>query len=339
MTALNDYVRLEATGLWRAHPEDQRREVIVAMGDASLTITNSRNQILGHWSLAAITRANPGDTPAIFHPDGDRGETLELASDEAEMIAAIDKLRAAIDRRRPRQGRLRLWVMLGVSTAVIGAAVFLLPDALINHSLRVLPDVKRAAISQALLDHMTRVSGQPCAAPGTVRGLRALSQRITGQPDRVVILPDGTMQASHLPDGTVILNRGLVENFEEPEVPAGFVLAELERAVSHDPLRLLLERAGVPATLRLLTTGDLDDTVLRAHAEYLLTAAPSELPQDRLLAAFAQAQVPSRPYAYALDITGEATLTLIEADPMVGQPPQPVMTDGQWVRLQGICGN
>lgn len=339
MTALNDYVRLEATGLWRAHPEDQRREVIVAMGDASLTITNSRNQILGHWSLAAITRANPGETPAIFHPDGDTGETLELAQDEAEMIAAIDRLRAAIERRRPRRGRLRLWGVLGISAAVIAGAVFLLPDALISHSLRVLPDVKRVAMSQALLGHMTRVSGQPCATPGTVRGLRALSQRITGQPDRVVILPDGTMQASHLPDRTVLLNRDLVENFEEPEVPAGFVLAELERATINDPLRVLLERAGVMATLRLLTTGQLDDKVLRAHAEYLLTAAPFDIADERLLAAFEYAQVPSRPYAYALDITGERTLTLIEADPMAGKTPEPVMTDGQWVRLQGICGN
>lgn len=339
MTALNEYERLEATGLWRAKPKDQRREVIVSMGDASLTIVDTRDHVLGHWSLAAVTRANPDVSPAIFHPDGDPGETLELSEDEAEMIAAIERLRSVIEKRRPRRGRLRLWAMLGVSAAVLAGAVFWMPNALVAHSLRVVPDVKRSAISQQLIDRMARVSGSPCQTPATVRPLRVLSERITGAPNRVVILPDGTMQASHLPDGRILLNKSLLENFEEPEVPAGFVLAELERAKMTDPLQTLLERAGVLATLRFLTTGQLEDSVLRAHAEYVLTTAPAPVPTDRLLNAFAAAEVPSKPYAYALDITGEQTLPLIEADPMIGQSPRAVMTDGQWVRLQGICGN
>ena len=41
----------------------------------------------------------------------------------------------------------------------------------------------------------------------------------------------------------------------------------------------------------------------------------------------------------ALDITGESTLELIEADPMAGQSPAPVIRDADWVRLQGICGS
>ena len=32
-------------------------------------------------------------------------------------------------------------------------------------------------------------------------------------------------------------------------------------------------------------------------------------------------------------------LELIEADPMAGQSPAPVIRDADWVRLQGICGS
>ena len=56
MTALSKYARLEATGLWRAGPDEQRREVIVSIGDATLVISNLKDQALAHWSLAAVDR-------------------------------------------------------------------------------------------------------------------------------------------------------------------------------------------------------------------------------------------------------------------------------------------
>jgi hypothetical protein len=107
MTALKEYDRLEAAGLWRAAPDAQRRDVIVSLGDATLTISDLRGTALAHWSLAAIRRDGTG-SPALFHPDGDRGETLELASDESVMIEGIDRLMRSIERRRPRPGYLRL---------------------------------------------------------------------------------------------------------------------------------------------------------------------------------------------------------------------------------------
>ena len=100
MTAITKYDRLEATGLWRASPDKQRVDVVVCIGDATLTIKDMRDQALTHWSLAAIERANPGKRPALFHPEGDTTETLEIADDEDEMIRAIEKLRKAGERAR-----------------------------------------------------------------------------------------------------------------------------------------------------------------------------------------------------------------------------------------------
>ena len=66
-------------------------------------------------------------------------------------------------------------------------------------------------------------------------------------------------------------------------------------------------------------------------------AGDDRLPRpERLLQRFAEAGISSTPFAYAIDPTGETTLPLIEADPHAGDA-RPVMTDTDWVALQGIC--
>ena len=60
MTALPEYQRLECSGLWRDGPGAQRREVIVAFGDATLVIADARSdRALAHWSLPAVLRLQP----------------------------------------------------------------------------------------------------------------------------------------------------------------------------------------------------------------------------------------------------------------------------------------
>jgi len=178
MTALSEYQRLEATGLWRASPEAQRSEVIVSLGDATLVVSDMAERPLAHWSLPAIIRANPGERPAIYHPDGDPAETLELADSEAEMIAAIEKLRTAIARARPRPGRLRRMIALGITLTVVAGAVFWLPDQLRRHALAVVPPVKRAEIGENLFNQMRGVTGAPCFEPGGVAALDRLAERL-----------------------------------------------------------------------------------------------------------------------------------------------------------------
>lgn len=340
MTALSEYERLEASGLWRASPEAQAQNVIVSIGDATLVVTDMRDRALTHWSLAAVARANPGELPAIYHPDGDPEETLELPADEDAMISAIERLRTTIERRRPRPGRLRLVMLVSSLTVVLALGWFWLPGAVLRHAVTVVPPVKRAEIGDALLERITRVAGQPCTDPAGLRSLEKLRARVL-DPDtrrRLVVLPSGLRETAHLPGRMILLNRALVEDPEEPDVAAGYILAEALRARVHDPLRALLEEAGTLATIRLLTTGDLGAGTLDAYAESLLTAPQEQVPEAALLAAFAEAQIRARPYAYARDVSGESTLGLIEADPFATTAPRPVLSDGDWLRLQGICG-
>ncbi|SHG91396.1 hypothetical protein [Marivita hallyeonensis] len=340
MTALKEFQRLEAAGVWRATPADQRKDVIVSLGDASLTILDLRENVLAHWSIAAVARANKGQRPAIYHPDGDPGETLELDDNGVEMIDAIEQLRTAIDRTRPKPGKLRLWITGALGAAVIAGIVFWLPDALLRHTVQVVPAVKRAEIGDALLSRITRISGQACMTRDAREPLRRLSSRVLGPGQRgaLVVLPAGVRTTAHLPGGRILLNKALVEDPEEPDVTAGYILTERLRALTQDPLEEMLIETGLWSSLRLLTTGELRDTDLERYSEYLLSKEPMPLSDDVVLAAFETAELRSTPYAYAVDITGETTLPLIEADPMTGRDPRPVLSDADWLRLQGICG-
>lgn len=337
MTAVTKYRKLEARGLWRDLPEGQRREVVVNLGDQTLILTDPRSDTaLSHWSLPAVMRANPGEMPALYLPGEDATETLEI--EDPDMIAALETVHAAIVRAQPRPGRLR-GVMLGSALAAI-AAVFLfwLPDALVRHTASVLPPATRDEIGRLELADLTRIAGAPCASAPGLAALDRLAQRLFGTADTpdLVVLREGVTGAVALPGNRIVLPEALLVVPDGPEVAAGHALAARLRAQMGDPVLDLLRFAGPMATLRLLTTGALPEGALTGYAETLLQEVPAMLPDEPLLAAFAAAQVPSTPYAYALDQTGETTLGLIEADPMAGGADA-LLPDADWVSLQDIC--
>ena len=339
MTAITKYDRLEAAGLWRAAPDQQRLDVIVSIGDATLTIKDMRDQALAHWSLAAIARANPGKRPALFHPEGDASETLEIPADEDEMIRAIEKLRKAVERSRPRKGRLRGILTVCLLAAGVAAGVVFLPKALVEQALNVVPNVKRAEIGNALLSQMQPATGVPCVSGAATQSLAALSQRLESDdgPTYLAVMRAGVKGAIHLPGGVILLSRTLVEDYESPDVVAGYILAEQTRRATRDPLRDMLENVGFVANLQLLTTSRLPASAIQDHAKHLLTRPPAPIADEPLLARFEAKDVPSSPYAYAIDVTGEETLPLIEGDPTSGGAQVALLPDADWVRLQTIC--
>lgn len=343
MTALSEYDRLESQGLWRAATEAQnpdadakRREVIVSFGNATIVLSDRNDKPLAHWSMAAIRRQNAGNRPAIYSPDKDAVETLEISDDA--MIDAIEKIRASIERKRPKPGRLRWWILGGIVTTAAALAVFWLPDALVRHTVSVIPDAKRLEIGQAITANIKRVSGQACSTTYGNTALKALAQRLSnGAVMKLIILPSGVIKSTHLPGGFILLNHELVEDYEEPDVAAGYIIAEQLRAENTDPLAPLLRASGLRATFTLLTTGVISQTALSAYAEHLLTSPATDLETQQLLGRFAKANTRSTPYAYGVDPTGETTLELIEADPFASTAATPLLTDEQWINLQSIC--
>lgn len=336
MTALPQYERLEAPGIWRETPEAQRREVIVSFGDATLVIADDRSaRALTHWSLPAIARRNPGRRPALYAPSEEEGEELEI--DDPTMIEAIEKVQAAIEARRPHPGRLRRFATLGTGAVVALAALIWLPGALVDQAARVAPYETRAAIGRALLDDLARTTGTPCHSTAGDAALEALAERLV-EPSRIVVVPRALKGARLLPGQIVVLGADVLDGPDTPEVAAGEIIAAEVAGAGNDPLRALLHRAGAMAALKLLTTGDLPEGAVQGAGAALLATPPAAPEAEPLLAAFARAGVSATPYAYARDPSGESVLGLIEADPFKGAPaPRPVLTDADWLALKDIC--
>ena len=338
MTALDKYARLETEGTWRSGADAQRRNVVVSLGEATLVLSDGAGRALTHWSLPAVTRINPGATPALFGPDSNdpNGETLELSDDA--MIAAIAHVQATVARRKPHPGRLRR-VGLALSTlTLIILAVFRAPGAVIDYTVKVLPQVKRATLDDRLSAEFTRLTGAPCSSPFADAALNALATRLA--------LPKGTLEVRRLglaeifvlPGGRIILDRSLIEDPSAAEVTAGYILAAQAQAWAYDPLAQVFESTGPMAAIATLTGNGPSQDRLAVYAETLLMSPSKPLDQELLLPVFKARMVASTPYAYARDITGETTLTLIEADPMTGSVAPPVLSDRDWLSLRSICG-
>ena len=337
MTALKQYEKIEAPGLWRETATSQRREVYVSFGNTSLVVHNNNEDVLSHWSLPAIQRLNPGKLPALFSPSPDTSETLEI--DDSTIVDAIEEVRAAIERRRPHPGRLRLFIFAALTLSILALAYFWLPGALERHTIRVVPPETRQQIGAQILGHITRLTGNSCSSRQGDAALRRLAERILTNPrGNIVILADGITKSTHLPGGFILLNKNLIQDHERVEVAAGYVLMEQIHASTIDPLSRLLQHAGGIETLRLLTTGEVSDTALRAFAQDVLVDNRAMPEESILLKSFEIAGFASSPLAYAIDISGETTIALIEADPFLNTPYRPLLNDPDWVRLQTICG-
>lgn len=339
MTALKEFERLESYGLWRAEPDAQRREVIVFFREATLVLADKAERPLTHWSLPAIARLNPGQHPALFSPDPDGMETLEIEDDT--MIEAIETIRRSV--ARPRPGRLRLWLAGSAAAFMVLGALFWLPGAAREQVIRTMPASARASLDARLVSEVAALTGPPCQSARGASALRMLSlkarEAASGPVTDVYVIPGELPGALALPGGTVLLDRAMMEIPEDPAAPTGHILAARTAAAQDDPLRPLLRRAGVFATLELMTTGELSNAVLAREAEALIREPAPTADTEALIAAFTAAELPIRPWARDMDITGESILPLIEAEQIgPAAPAAPLLSDGDWLSLQAICG-
>ncbi len=338
MTALKKYQRLECSGLWRESPQDQRRDVLVRFGDATLILSDPKSgEAVSHWSLPAVERINKGFAPPVFAPGAEAAESLEL--DDPDMIAALDAVRSAVKAATARPGRLRSLILGGTALAVVVLAVLWVPGALVTHTALVVPAAQRAEIGQRVLDDLARVTGAPCDNQLGLQALAGLAERVFGPVDTPIlyVMPEGVDHPLHLPGDVIILPRRLVEQANGPEALAGAALVERLRSRATDPIVALLDHAGLSATFKLLTTAGLGDAAITGYGEAALRARPSPLPDATLIAAFTTAQIPATPYAVAVDPDGLVTGGLVSGDPYKGLAPSPLIPDESWVALQGIC--
>lgn len=337
MTALREYDRLECGGLWRADSDAQRREVMVNFGNATLIIADTAGRPLTHWSLPAVVRQNAGTMPAIFAPSEKDEESLEI--DDTSMIDAIEKVLKSVQKSRPKPGKLRSALTLGVIVGIAVISVFWLPGALMRQTMSVVPMAKRAEIGAVVLGHVQRLTGPRCQNSDGTAALEVLRKRLLGPQaeGQIVVLPKLDQGAVALTGGLILLDKRLIENAQDPAVTAGYIIAAAQERSKTDPLAAVLRSVGMGRTMGLLTTGELAPEDLEPYARALTEAKPS-FPSNRVLInAFTAAQIPTGPFAYARDAAGKNTAALIANDPYAERDEPEILDDAGWVRLQGVC--
>lgn len=327
-TALTRFARLETTGLWRPSADAQRREVVVSFGEATVMIADGAGRPLTHWSLPAIARLNPGAMPALYAPDAEGDEVLEL--DDALMIEALEKVRGAVVAAQPHPGFLRRGGIWAVLAALALAAVFWAPGALRRQVLVLVPEATRQEIGATLLGLIQRETGPACREPLGLAALDRLMARLYGEGSGLaaVVLPGALPAPVHLPGGLVAVPRSAVAATDDPYVLAGAIVAAMAASGDRDPLLPVLDAAGLRATLTLLATGTLPAAPLEPLAHRMIAGSPALPDAERLEAAFAAANLPAGPWAQAQGIDGLAAPATDAA---------PVMSDADWVALQNIC--
>ena len=336
MTALDRYVRLESEALWRAAPDEQRRDVTISFGDATLVIADATGRPLTHWSLPALIRQNPDALPAIYAPDEDASEILEIA--DTTMVNAIEEVRKALAKARPHPGTLRHWLTGGLIVVTLALASFWLPGALTRQTLAVVPAPKRAEIGAEMLTYMQDETGTACQSPRAAEAAMRLSKRLFGSEStsQVIVVPNLPQGAVALPGGVIVLDYGVLQLSDDPAVAAGFILAARAAVMDADPLETVLKKEGLGVTIRLLTTGEIPSDILRRNASALVgDEAPTPDP-DVLRRTLAAAEIPQAPFLAAADArTGN--MPDLGADPLAERSIPLILPDSDWVSLQNIC--
>lgn len=332
MTALHQYQRLEAAGLWRENETAQRREVIVGLRDATIILTDPKTDMpLTQWSLPAIVRVGEFAGFVTYASAADGIETIEI--DDTAMIAAFDKLRGVIDRRRRRPGRLRGALIVGLATAVVAGAAIWMPLRLTSFTAERLPQAARDQIGAIALADIQKTTGSPCGARIGKIASENLARRIDPiSPPQILVMREGLTRPTFLPGGRILLPYDLVAAAEGPDYLAALVLAEMVRADSQSPTEVILQYAGFLASFRLLSSGSLPASAITGYGLSLATAQPSPLDLQALHNAFEDTKITALPYIESMDSPQNMT------DPMPNGSDPIVLDDADFLGLQYICG-
>lgn len=342
MTALDKYRKLEGIGLWSARVEDQRREVVVNFGDATLVISDSRSmQVLSHWSLPAVRRRNPRERPALYSPEGDGAEVLEL--DDDWLIDALEEVQTALAPPRRWRDRLGRKGYAGLALIVLAGVAMVFPPALERHTATVLPWTTRNDIGKRLADDLLGQGAQICNTQQGRAALDALHRQVLGQPADVRVM-QGTPapRVTGFPGGVYVIDARLLDAAESADAIAGALLLAEARQRMGDPVRPVLDHIGTFQTLGLLTSGTVPSDALAGYAAAHVTDAAPLPDLAPLLARFEALGLSSRaladnPEPLDPDI-GPILAELRAGDPMAGEAPsRALLSDGQWVSLQNIC--
>ena len=339
MTALAQYERLEALGIWRAHDGAEGREVVIKFGQSTMVLEATADVPLAHWSLPALRRRSSGDEEAVYAPDFESSETLTVT--DPEMRTALDRvLSARLGAPAAPHSRVPLMVVTALLLAVVGIAMLNLPTVLGGFAPTFIAPERARVLAGQMLPLVEERTGPTCTTSNGDGALERLARRLMPQvPARVHVADLGDLPYLALPGDTVVISRHIAERAESPEEFAGWAALAFEDGAGQAALGHVFRASGIADGLSFLANGSFSDRTLDAAVNRLMLSADVRRPLDLSAATYrlADAGIPAEPLVAGIRREGTSSGPL-SIPPVEGSEGGPeVMTDGEWVALRGIC--
>lgn len=338
MTAKEQFVRLESLGRWYQTPRDAGRDVVIHLGDTSVTLISKNDVALAHWSIVGIRRLEVRGRPPRYGPDGGGPEFVEIS--DKTMVEALDR-ELAPSREPPGRTRRPIgrWIAAAAALAAVAAAANSFPDWSSRLAASFFKSSERAEIGEQVAGYIAAEFGESCESRHAAAALRKLSARLfPGERGGIKVISGLGVPSAHLPGGLVLVDRELVVRQDSPEVLAGYVLMERTIMALNDPLARLIREAGAGATFGVVFRGRIPDTEMRVHAASVPYRPRPPVPGEELLERFRNAGFPSTPFALSLQGADGLSEAIAAGDPLEGGVYAPLLTDGEWLGLQAACG-
>lgn len=335
MTALDQYIRLEATGRWRESSEEPWQEVVVSFGNASLVLSDFKDRALTHWALAAITTETQENGATRLSPAPDSSEQLEVS--DAEMLAAIEKTteRArAEENAPPKRNLVKPFVYLSLIIVFIAGAIYA-PAFLKDRAFKMIPPERAVLVGGNLSGSF---KSQSCDYPPAKRSLEIIQQHakvsFAAEP---LVIKASSPRFARLPGGQPILSVSLIEEASAPETIAGWLLLAEATPPRNTVLHALIAKKSALEALGFLFSGKIEaqDRVWMAKSLRETRLAPDPLIIENVRAKLAELKIDEAPFLRDLANASPSFEPLRPIEEAA--PGTPLLTDQSWVALQSIC--
>jgi hypothetical protein len=262
MTAIDKYTRLEALGQWRENPDQPPREVVVSFENATLVLSDLDENPLCHWAMAATSRMSLENTKAVYTPDTEGFETLEI--DDAEMVEAIAQVsRAAVTLKR-RTPWLR-WIFLGFIMAILGAIFYATPSLLRGQAVRMTGPESARKLGT---DMVATLDADICREPRADVARELFQSRVFPDGGTLLLIARNQSHASVFPGGVVVIGGDALRSMQTPDELAE--LATTLVAQSETTMTQLFETSSPRELFEYITSGRLSDERLAIAAQNII---------------------------------------------------------------------
>ena len=270
MTALDRYTRLEAIGQWREAPNQPPTEVVVSFGDATLVLSDLNENPLCHWAMAATNRVSLNGSHAIYTPDTEGFETLEI--DDAEMVEAISRVSSAESVGRHKTRWLR-WVFALFLFAMAGGITYATPDLLRAQAERM---TSPASARKLGMDMFQTLDLKLCHEARADEAKTLFEARAFPDTDVELLIVQGDLTEYVFPGNIIVLGSAHLRSFASVEELTAVLWSAMSEKSNSDTINALFSDSSPRELFDYVTSGTLPSERIRTAAQGIM-AEPSPL--------------------------------------------------------------